>query len=251
MVHDEDVLQLLRAAANAVRDAIIGEQRRGLSGGRPSQYHADLVADEAAVSVLVAGGLTVLSEESGVSGDGEVTCVLDPIDGSTNFDRGIPFYATSACALDDDGLRCSVVVNHATDTWYEALRGRGATRDGEPIRPSSVTAMREAIISFSGLPSTRGPWAQFRALGSASLELCAVADGSLDGFAVAAASRLSPWDYLGGLQVVEEAGGTVIELDGKPLVSADRAGRRVLAACNAPLRDELRGFIERGGTGAP
>jgi len=50
---------------------------------------------------------------------------------------------------------------------------------------------------------------------------------------------------------VEEAGGTVIELDGKPLVSADRAGRRVLAACNAPLRDELRGFIERGGTGAP
>jgi fructose-1,6-bisphosphatase/inositol monophosphatase family enzyme len=136
------------------------------------------------------------------------------------------------------------VVNHATDTWYEAVRGRGATRDGVEIRPSMVTTMRGAIVSFSGLPSSRGAWAQFRALGSASLELCGVADGSLDGYAVVAGSRLSPWDYLGGLQVLGESGAHVVELGDDALVVADRTGRRPLAAGTAPLLGELRRFVE-------
>jgi myo-inositol-1(or 4)-monophosphatase len=243
-VRDEELLGLLRDAAVAVRDAISGHEGRGLSGDRPTQYHADVVADAAAVAVLLAGGMRVLSEESDVSGSGSITCVLDPIDGSTNFDRGIPYFSTSLCALDERGARCSVVVNHATDTWYEAVRGAGATRNGATIAPSDVTKMRDAIVSFSGLPSTRGGWAQFRALGSASLELCAVADGSLDGYAVVAGSRLNPWDYLGGLQLLEESGGHVIELDGAPLVVADRIRRRPLAAGSTALLDELARFVE-------
>ncbi len=243
-MRDEALLRLLRDAALAVRDAIAGHEGEGLSGGRPTQYHADVVADAAAVAVLVAGGLRVLSEESDVTGAGPITCVLDPIDGSTNFDRGIPYYSTSLSALDEEGLRCSVIVNHPTDTWYEAVRGAGATRDGEPISPSDVAELRAAIVSFSGLPSSRGGWAQFRALGSASLELCAVADGSLDGYAVVAGSRLSPWDYLGGLQLLVESGAHVVELDGAPLVVADRARRRPLAAGSAALLEELRAFVE-------
>jgi fructose-1,6-bisphosphatase/inositol monophosphatase family enzyme len=251
LVRDEELLGLLRDAALAVRDAIGGLRGQGLSGGRPTQYHADVVADAAAVAVLVSGGLRVLSEESDVSGSGPVVCVLDPIDGSTNFDRGIPYYSTSLCALDDEGARCSVVVNHATDTWYEAVRGAGATRDGAAIHPSAVTQLRAAIVSFSGLPSARGGWAQFRALGSASLELCAVADGSLDGYAVVASSRLSPWDYLGGIQVLCEAGAPVSERAGAPLVVADRSRRRPVAAGTAALLDELHGFVaalDGGGT---
>jgi myo-inositol-1(or 4)-monophosphatase len=243
-VRDEELLGLLRDAALAVRDAIGGLQGQGLSGGRPTQYHADVVADAAAVAVLVSGGVRVLSEESDVSGSGPIVCVLDPIDGSTNFDRGIPYYSTSLCAVDEDGARCSVVVNHATDTWYEAVRGAGATRDGASIQPSGVTRLSAAIVSFSGLPSARGAWAQFRALGSASLELCAVADGSLDGYAVVANSRLSPWDYLGGIQVLAESGGHVVELDGAPLVVTDRSRRRPLAAGSAPLLDELHRFVD-------
>jgi myo-inositol-1(or 4)-monophosphatase len=242
-VRDEEVLGLLREAAVAVRDAVVGHEGRGLSGDRPTQYVADVVADRAALGVLVTGGLRVLSEESGVTGDGPVTCVLDPIDGSTNFDRGIPYYSTSLCTLDEHGLQCSVVVNHATDTWYEAVRDDVATRDGAAIHPSSVATLRGAIVSFSGLPSRRGGWAQFRALGSASLELCAVADGSLDGFAVVAGSRLSPWDYLGGLHLLRAAGGEIEELDGNELVVADRTGRRLLATATTALRDELHEFV--------
>jgi myo-inositol-1(or 4)-monophosphatase len=243
-VRDEELLGLLRDAAVAVRDAIAGHEGRGLSGDRPTQYHADVVADAAAVAVLLAGGMRVLSEESDVSGSGPITCVLDPIDGSTNFDRGIPYYSTSLCALDERGARCSVVVNHATNTWYEAVRGAGATRDGAAICPSKVSTMGGAIVSFSGLPPKRGGWAQFRALGSAALELCAVADGSLDGYAVVAGSRLNPWDYLGGLQLLQESGGHVVELDGAPLVVADRTRRRPLAAGSTSLLGELRRFVE-------
>ena len=250
-MHDEELLGLLRDAAHAVRAAIEGLQGRGLSGGRPTQYHADLVADAAAVSVLVAGGLRVLSEESDASGSGPVVCVLDPIDGSTNFDRGIPFYSTSMCAVDESGARCSVVVNHATGTWYEAVRGAGATRDGVAIHASGVTTMRDAIVAFSGLPSAHGRWAQFRALGAASLELCGVGDGSLDGYAVVARSRLSPWDYLGGLLVLTEAGAHIEELDGAPLVIADRSRRRPLAAGSTALLAELRSFVEGLDNSAP
>jgi len=243
-VRDEELLGLLRDAAHAVRAAIEGLEGRGLSGGRPTQYHADLAADAAAVEVLVEGGLRVLSEESDASGSGPIVCVLDPIDGSTNFDRGIPYYSTSMCAIDQSGARCSVVVNHASGTWYEAVRGAGATRDGVTIHPSRVTSMRDAIVSFSGLPSAHGRWAQFRALGSASLELCGVGDGSLDGYAVVARSRLSPWDYLGGLLVLSEAGAHIVALDGEPLVVADRSRRRLLAAGSTPLLSELRDFVD-------
>ena len=148
------------------------------------------------------------------------------------------------CAIDESGARCSVVANHASGIWYEAIRGAGATRDGVAIHPSQVATMHDAIVSFSGLPSAHGRWAQFRALGSASLELCGVGDGSLDGYAVVARSRLSPWDYLGGLLVLTEAGAHIVELDGAPLVVADRSRRRVLAAGSAPLLAELRGFVE-------
>jgi fructose-1,6-bisphosphatase/inositol monophosphatase family enzyme len=244
-VSDEELAQLLRTAARAVQAAIRGNRGRGLSGLRPTQYHADLVADAAAIEVLVAGGLQVLSEESGRSGEGSRVCVIDPIDGSTNFDRGIPYYSTSMCVLDDQGMRCSLVANLATDTWYEATRGQGATRDGERIRPSEATQIKGSILSFSGFPSVHGGWTQFRALGSAALELCAVADGSLDGFAVVGTAHLSPWDYLGGLLVLQEAGGFVIDVDGAELVEASASRHQVCAGSTPSLSKELVAFSRR------
>ena len=241
-MNDEELAQLLCTAARAVQAAISGHRGRGLSGLRPTQYHADLVADAAAIEVLVAGGLQVLSEESGRSGDGAQVCVLDPIDGSTNFDRGIPYYSTSMCVIDEAGMRCSLVANLATDTWYEATRGKGATRDGEPIRSSRATGIAGSILSFSGFPRRHGGWTQFRALGSAALELCAVADGSLDGFAVVGTAHLRAWDYLGGLLMVHEAGGTTVDLDGLELVEASTTRHQLCAAASTSLSTELVAF---------
>jgi fructose-1,6-bisphosphatase/inositol monophosphatase family enzyme len=245
MVRDEELAQLLREAARAVQAAVRDQRGRGLSGLRPTQYHADLVADAAAIEVLVAGGLQVLSEESGRTGEGQLVCVIDPIDGSTNFDRGIPFYSTSMCVLDELEMRCSIVVNLATDTWYEATRGSGATRDGERIAPSTATRIKGSIVSFSGFPTRHAGWKQFRALGSAALELCAVADGSLDGFAVVGHAHLSPWDYLGGLLVLDEAGGAARDLDDAELVEATTTKRQLCAGGTEVLADELVTFARQ------
>lgn len=244
---DEELLELLRSAALAVRRAVSGQRRLGLSGGRVSQYHADVAADRAALEVLLGGGLSVVSEESGRSGSAALTCVLDPIDGSTNFDRGIPFYSTSMCVLDPEGLRVAVVVNHATDEWYEAARGRGATKDGEPIAPSGSEELARSIVSCAGTPTANPGWAQFRALGSASLEICAVADGTLDGFVLLGGARLHPWDYLGGLLVAREAGAEVVELDDLELEVPEGAPRRLVAASTSALLEVLVAYA----TGPP
>lgn len=243
-VTDEELLALLRDAALAVREAVRGFARRGLSGGRRTQYHADVAADAAVLDVLLPAGLTVVSEESGTTPGGPLVCVVDPIDGSTNFDRGVPYYATSLCVLDDDALRCALVVNQAADVWYTATAGGGAFRDGERIAPSQARGFAGSIVSCAGTPLRHPGWAQFRALGAAALELCAVADGSLDGFALVGTAHLNPWDYLGGLLVCREAGAVVEELDGAPLVVASGAPRRIVAAATAEFAAGLRGFVE-------
>jgi myo-inositol-1(or 4)-monophosphatase len=245
-VPPERLLDLLGTAAAGVRAALEGmtaqDRRRG--SGRPGQYLLDLVADDAAVAPLVDAGLRVLSEESGYSGasaspSGELLAVVDPVDGSTNAALGIPWYATSICVLDTSGPLVALVVNQATGTSFEAVRGRGATRDREPIAPSNRTSLRNAVIGVSGLPRAHPGWAQFRALGSAALDLCAVAAGNLDGYRVAGGSVLHAWDYLGGLLVMREAGGSVADLEGADLVVRDASPRRPVAASSAELLEEL------------
>jgi myo-inositol-1(or 4)-monophosphatase len=242
-VRDDEVAALLRATADAVADAIVGQHGRGLSGERAGQYHADVVADAAAVQVLTSSGMAVVSEESGETGSGPLVCVIDPIDGSTNFDRGLPFYATSLCVLDHGAMRCALVVNQATGTTYEATRGRGATRDGTSVSTSGATTLAGSIIGFSGLPASHGGWAQYRAFGSAALEICAVADGSLDGYAVVGSAGLRPWDYLGAMLILKEAHGTFLDAEGAPLVEASRARRRPVAGASDALCGDLLAFV--------
>ncbi len=95
----ESILSHLRACALEIGEAVQAHRGRGFSGVRATQYHLDVVADEVALRVLRGAGYRVVSEESGATGDGEVTVVVDPIDGSTNCDRGVPFFATSLAAM--------------------------------------------------------------------------------------------------------------------------------------------------------
>ena len=164
--------------------------------------------------------------------DGEVVVVIDPVDGSTNAARGIPWFATSLCAVDADGPRAAVVVNQASGIRFEAVRGGGARKDGVPIRPSGCRSLGEAIVGFSGYPQRYFGWSQCRMLGAAALDLCAVAEGVLDGYAVVGGSQLGSWDYLGGMLVCTEAGAVVGELGGRELVTLDHAARRTPVAAS-------------------
>lgn len=218
-----------------MRTALAAFEGHGLSGGRPTQYGLDLVADAAACSVLLDAGLSVFSEESGRQGDGELLAVIDPVDGSTNADRGIPFYCVSICVLDDQGPRVSMVEGLPTGVVYEAVRGHGASRDGVRIATSGKTEEAGIMVGVNGVLSARQPWAQVRTMGAAALEMCLVADGALDGYVQAGGASLHPWDYLGAMLIVEEAGGYVAAEDDEPLIVAVDEPRRPVVAASKEL----------------
>ncbi len=233
---------MLLEAARAVRVALEGidPAARRRPGNRKGQYAFDLVADDAVCSVLHGEGFAVLSEESGRTGpDSSLLVVVDPVDGSTNAALGIPWYSTSLCVLDDEGALVALVVHQVSGVRYQAFRGGGAFRDGASLRPSETSALSGAVVGISGFPRAYPGWAQFRALGAASLDMCAVADGSLDGYRVAGNSALSVWDYVGAMLVCTEAGAVVTELDGLDLVVRDGSPRRPVAAATAPLLAQL------------
>jgi fructose-1,6-bisphosphatase/inositol monophosphatase family enzyme len=185
----------------------------------------------------------VLSEESGTTGDGGsgLLAVIDPIDGSTNAFRGVPFYSTSICVLDDEGPRVGVVTNQATGVRYAAVRGDGAEKDEQAIAPSGCEDLEAAIVGISGFPGSHPGWAQYRALGAASLECCAVAEGVLDAYLVVGRSTLYSWDYLAGLLVCREVGAAEGERQGRDLIVRDASSRRPIVAATRRLADRLQG----------
>jgi fructose-1,6-bisphosphatase/inositol monophosphatase family enzyme len=190
----------------------------------------------------------VLSEESGRhDADREVTVVLDPLDGSTNASRRIPWFATSLCAVDGDGPLAALVVNLADGTRFEAVRGAGARCDGVAIEPSGATVLRQSLVALSGMPPGWLGWKQYRTLGACALDLCAVASGVVDAYMDCSEAAHGPWDYLGGMLVCTEAGVPVVDAGGADLVVLEHAARRTpLAAATPELLDAVvaarRGF---------
>ena len=235
----ESILDLFADVVAEVADSLSQLPDWGHSGGRPDQYNHDVVADEIVRARLLAAGFRVLSEESGITGDGAMVAVVDPIDGSTNASRALPWYAISLCAVDADGPLAADVANLATGDRYRAIRGMGAVNDDHALRPSGCVQLSEAIVAVSGLPPAHGGWAQFRAYGAAALDLCAVASGVFDGY-VDVDGAHGVWDYLAAMLICREAGAAVGEGSGGELVTFDHAARRApIAAATPELLDQL------------
>jgi len=229
------LLDVLGRTAAAIRAALADVDDWGLAGTRRGQHHSDLAADTAALDVLGPAGLGVLSEESGLhDAERQVLVVVDPLDGSTNAARGIPWYAVSLCALDADGPLAAVVENLATGTRYEAVRGGGATRDGVAIEPSGQTVLAQSIVGLSGLPPGWLGWHPYRALGAAALDLCAVADGTLDGYLDCSEDAHGVWDYLAASLICTEAGAVALDAAGRDLTVLEHAARRTPVAAATP-----------------
>lgn len=232
---DDDLLAVLHGAADAVRQALDVLDDWGLAGTTSGQYHSDVAADEACLAVLDRAGLGWLSEESGVAhGDREVIVIVDPVDGSTNASRGLPWYATSLCATDADGARAALVVNQADGRRYQAVRGGGSSVDGRALEPASTSRLSEAIIGLSGYPKSYLGWYQFRALGAVALDLCAVAEGVLDGYLDASPSAHGSWDYAAGMLICVEAGVSVVDAFDRDMLVIDHQARRTPIAASTP-----------------
>lgn len=236
--------EVLNAAIDAVVDVLSTQKDWGPSKLKHGQYAFDLSANEAALPILREGGLRVLSEESGLdSGSAEPgsapVAVIDPVDGSSNASRGMRFFATSICVVDGEGPLVSVVYNHGSGERYEAVRGGGAFCNGTRLTHRSSPNLGDAMIAVNGLPPVYGGWAQFRALGAAALEICAVADGRLDGYIDFSDDGLGPWDYLGALLVCTESGIHAQDAHQRDLITLNSESRRALVAAPIPLADDL------------
>ena len=170
----------------------------------------------------------ILAEESGLTGseDAEYRWIIDPLDGTTNFIRGIPHYAVSIACLHKGRLEHAVIVDPIRREEFTASRGRGAQLNGHRIRVSKLGSLEGALLG-TGIPfkdhcdDQLGPYtktvellagecAGIRRAGAASLDLAYVAAGRLDAFWEIG---LAPWDIAAGALLVKEAGGLVADID--------------------------------------
>jgi histidinol-phosphatase len=165
----------------------------------------------------------VLGEEHGASGRGSRRWILDPIDGTRNFTRGIPVWAT-LLALEENGVvRLGVVSAPALRRRWWAERGAGAFADGEPIRVSSIGRVEDAVLSFAchdELPSlARAAW-HARGFGDFWAHVL-VAEGAVDG--AVETEGVSEWDLAALQVIVEEAGGRFTDFAGERRIDAGTA----------------------------
>lgn len=158
---------------------------------------------------------SILGEEDGGSVS-TVTWVIDPIDGTANFARGIPFFCVSLALVIDGRTVVGAIYDPMADELFSAWRGMGAWMNGHPMKTSAVKSMKQASVELGWSP--RRPHdayaalimqvlkagASFRRAGSGALGLAYVADGRSDGYAEL---HINSWDCLAGLLMVWEAGG--------------------------------------------
>ena len=226
-----DLHAVLDETAAAIDAALDGVADWGLAGTVPGQHHSDIAVDAAAVKVLTGAGFGVLSEESGLhSPERDITVVVDPLDGSTNAAHGIPWYAVSLCAVDDKGALAALVVNLSSGRRFSAGRGAGAFVDGARLVPSTTARLSDSLLVLAGSPPPVVGSRQWRVLGAAALDLCAVAEGVVDGYIDFNRNAHAPWDYLGAMLICREAGANVGDAFDRELTVIDHAARRTPVA---------------------
>jgi myo-inositol-1(or 4)-monophosphatase len=190
--------------------------------------------------------IAVVGEEQGGESTDKLTWYCDPIDGTTNFVHGHPFWAVSIGALADGRPIAGAVVAPALALEWTGFEGGPTLRNGEPCRVSHTSNIADSLLA-TGFPAdrTRTPdnnFASFVALktlargirrcGSAALDLCLVADGTYDAYWE---RKLNVWDVAAGAAMVLGAGGNLTALDGSP---ANLAHGHILAS-NGKLHAEL------------
>jgi myo-inositol-1(or 4)-monophosphatase len=168
---------------------------------------------------------SVLAEEGGGDQSSRGTWLVDPLDGTTNFAHGIPFFAISIAYQQGEDIQLALVYDPMRQELFHARRGQGAWLNERRLHVSSTVDLGEALLA-TGFPydmrthpeNNLKHFAAFalrsrgiRRLGAASLDLAYVAAGRFDGYWEL---RLWPWDWAAGILLVREAGGMVTRADG-------------------------------------
>jgi myo-inositol-1(or 4)-monophosphatase len=219
----------------------------------PNDYVTEV--DQAAENIIIQTlleaypGHGILAEESGRehgAKDSEYVWIIDPLDGTTNFLHGFPFYAVSIALAHRGQVQQAVVYDPTRNDLFFASKGRGAFLNDRRLRVSKRLRLADSLIS-TGFPFRKGDnfkryikmfeevmqsCAGMRRPGAAALDLCYVAAGHCDGFFE---TGLSPWDIAAGSLMVTEAGGLIGNFTGE----SDFMYQREVVAGNPKVYGQL------------
>jgi myo-inositol-1(or 4)-monophosphatase len=244
-----------RAAGRLLVDEISGARRIAYKGSPTNLVTEMDQRAEALILERLRGAFpddAILAEEQGAAaGRSDRRWIVDPLDGTTNYAHGLPIFAVSIALQAAGRLVLGVVYDPTRDEMFVAEHGGGATLNDTPIHVSSTPTVGESLL-VTGFPyniretpdTNLAEYAAFsvraravRRLGSAVIDLAYVACGRFDGFWEL---RLGAWDVASGAVLVEEAGGRITGVDGKPLdVDAP-----TLLATNGRIHPEMRTILE-------
>jgi histidinol-phosphatase len=233
----DKVLEAAIEAARAAGQAALKHYQSGVEVMLKADQSPVTRADREAESVIVERlrsafpAYGFLGEEFGAQGDQKVRWIVDPIDGTRNFVRGIPFWAT-LIALEEDGeITAGVVHNPVTGELLHARRGAGAYANGERISVSDIDDLSRAFVCHASLNLLRptGYWEGFvrlvdvteRQRGFGEYYAYALVARGLAEIAVEA--DLKPWDLAPIKILIEEAGGRFTDFEGRPTIYTGQA----------------------------
>jgi len=255
-----DLAESVARQAGALLHGALGLARSEV-GTKSSATDMVTEMDRASESLIVEGLLGArpddgLLGEEGTSVDGRsgVRWIVDPLDGTTNYLYGLPGFNVSLAAEVDGAVVAGVVLDVVRGELFSAVRGQGATLDGQPISASDATSLATALVGtgFSYDADRRRRQAQvlvevlpevrdIRRFGAAALDLCWVGAGRLDAYYE---RGLAPWDLAAGGLVAAEAGAVVTDLP----ASAPGTGSVMAAATG--IAEDLLTLLERAGAGS-
>lgn len=247
----EELGALLREAAEAELLPRFAEAEREFKADGSIVTEADVAMQERVQAALAARwpGIGLLGEEMTpeaqrtrlAEGGGGLWC-LDPLDGTSNFAAGLPFFSVSLALLVGGRAVLGLVYDPVRRECFSARRGGGAWLNGAPLGgrvPRLPLARAIAAVDFKRLApplakrlAAEPPYSSQRSLGSVALDWCWVAAGR---FHVYLHGRQKLWDYAAGELVLAEAGGHSCTLEGEPVFAAEVVPRSALAALDGEL----------------
>ena len=232
----------------------------GIGAGGDIMKPVDLAAETAIVQTLKKYNVsfTLISEESGIKEYGSspqnIYCCIDPIDGTTNLTRGLPFYASSIAVSNKPELSdvyAGMVVDLMHDETFIALKGKGAYRNGERVHTSETNSLEEAVVGLD-LNAFKGNLnidiaavlieniRHTRHFGANALEICHVAVGLTDAF-IDLRNKIRTTDIAAGFLIVKEAGGIISNQENEPInVKLDpKQTLSFVASANAKIHQRI------------
>ncbi|MGE5864389.1 MAG: inositol monophosphatase family protein [Rhizobacter sp.] len=248
-----------RAAGSLINRASLDLDLLKVSTKSPNDFvtEVDQKAEAIIIETLLSAypGHGILAEESGRTHGAphsEYVWIIEPLDGTTNFMHGMPYYALSIALAYRDQIQQAVVYDPTRNDLFYASKGRGAFLNDKRLRVSRRTRMSDALIG-TGFPFRKGDnfkrymkmfedvmvgCAGLRRPGAAALDLCYVAAGNYDGFFE---TGLSPWDIAAGSLMITEAGGLIGNFTGE----ADFMYQREVVAGNPKIYGQLVGLLSK------